>query len=206
MKPIKESRRARERKRKRAEILNAALALFSEKGFYNTAMQEIAEASEFAIGTLYKFFENKEELYKAIIAEEVGKCLDVLEKATHIDGDPVKKLIGYVETKSRLFMDNLPFIRLYIAESRGIGFNIKSGMDIELRERYYRNIDKVSAVFEEGIKQKQFKAIAAPYQLAAALDSTLDSFLLLWLDAPDRYRYPENSGDILEIFLRGLLV
>ncbi len=50
-----------------------ALKLFSEKGFHNVSMHEIAEKSEFAVGTLYKFFSNKEELYKALILEKAEK-------------------------------------------------------------------------------------------------------------------------------------
>ena len=54
------SRKERERLIRRQEILDAGLALFSEKGFHNVSMNEIAQKAEFAIGTLYKFFENKE--------------------------------------------------------------------------------------------------------------------------------------------------
>ena len=58
MKQIKLSRREREKLRHRKEMLDAALKLFSEKGFHNVSMHEIAQKAEFAIGTLYKFFKN----------------------------------------------------------------------------------------------------------------------------------------------------
>ena len=52
MNKTKLSRREREKIRHKEEILEAALMLFSEKGFQNVSMQEIAKASEFGIGTL----------------------------------------------------------------------------------------------------------------------------------------------------------
>ena len=51
-------RREREKMRQRKEMLDAALDLFSEKGYHNASMQEIAHKSEFAIGTLYKVLDD----------------------------------------------------------------------------------------------------------------------------------------------------
>jgi len=67
METCKLSRREREKLRQRQEVLDVALGLFSEKGYHNVSMHEIAKAAEFAIGTLYKFFRNKEDLYRALI-------------------------------------------------------------------------------------------------------------------------------------------
>jgi len=75
MKTCKPSRREREKLRQRQEILDVALNLFSKKGYHNISMHEIAKEAEFAIGTLYKFFRNKEDLYQAI-EEEIGPKRD----------------------------------------------------------------------------------------------------------------------------------
>jgi hypothetical protein len=45
--------------------------------------------------------------------------------------------------------------------------------------------------------------IASSFDLAVALDSTVDGFLLLWLDAPERHPFPENPDTILDIFFKG---
>ena len=74
-------RRERERIRQRNEMLAAALALFSEKGYHNVSMQEIAEKAEFAVGTLYKFFKNKEDLYKALISAQADRFHAALTEA-----------------------------------------------------------------------------------------------------------------------------
>jgi TetR/AcrR family transcriptional regulator len=41
--------------------------------------------------------------------------------------------------------------------------------------------------------------------LSVALDSTVDGFLLLWLDAPERDPYPEDPDVILNVFFKGLV-
>ena len=47
--------------------------------------------------------------------------------------------------------------------------------------------------------------IADPFHLAVALDSAIDAFLLLWLDAPERHDFPEEPDAILDIFIKGLV-
>jgi AcrR family transcriptional regulator len=198
-------RREREKLRQRQEMLAVALDLFSQKGYHNVSMHQIAEQAEFAIGTLYKFFQNKEDLYKALVLEQCDKFEDAIVRAIGDGDDEVEKLRNYVRTKCERFRGNLPFVRLYLAESRGASFNIKAGLDEEVRKRYYTFLERLASIFDSGIKNKRFKKIAGPYYLAVALDSVLDAFLLLWLDAPERHPYPEDPGTILDILFRGLL-
>lgn len=198
-------RRERERLRQRQEMLAAALALFSEKGYHNVSMQEIAKRAEFAIGTLYKFFQNKEDLYRALILEQSQKFHNALMQAIQEPEDEVEKLRNYIRTKGELFREHLPFIRLYLAESRGASFNIKAGLDDEVRKLYDTFLESLGQVFKSGIKKNQFKKVAEPFHLAVALDSVINSLLLLWLNAPERHSYPQNPDVILDIFLKGLI-
>ncbi len=205
MKKAKLTRREKEKLRQRQEILAAALDLFSEKGYHNVSMHEIAGKAEFAIGTLYKFFQNKEDLYKALVLEKCDAFEDALMQAIDASDDVVEKLRNYVRTKGERFRRNLPFVRLFLAESKGASFNIKAGLDEELRKRIYGFLERLASIFESGIKNNRFKPIASPYSLAVALDSVLDAFLLLWLDAPERHPYPEDPDTILDIFFKGLI-
>jgi TetR/AcrR family transcriptional regulator len=198
-------RREREKLRQRQEMLEAALDLFSQKGYHNVSMQEVAEKAEFAVGTLYKFFQNKEDLYKAMVLEQCDRFEAAFLAAMAEPKDEVEKLRNYILTKSDKFRSNLPFVRLFLAESRGVSFNLQAGLDEEMRQRYYGFLEKLAAIFASGIKNHRFKKIAEPYFLAAAFDSVIDASLLLWLDAPERHLYPEDPDTILNIFFQGLL-
>jgi AcrR family transcriptional regulator len=198
-------RREREKLRQRQEMLAAGLDLFSQKGYHNVSMHEIAEKAEFAIGTLYKFFQNKEDLYKALVLELCDEFEDSIMRAIEQPQDEVEKLRSYVRAKTEVFRRNLPFIRLYLAESRGASFNLKAGLDDEIRKRYYISLESIAAIFASGIKNQRFKKIADPYYLAVALSSVIDAFLLLWLDAPERHPYPEDPDIVLDILFKGLI-
>lgn len=185
-------------------MLAAALDLFAEKGYHNVSMHQIAEKSEFAIGTLYNVFQNKEDLYKALVLEECDSFEAALVEAIETPEDEIEKLRNYVRTKGDKCRNNLPFIRLFLAESKGASFNVRAGLDEALRKRYYAFLERLASVFESGIRNKRIRGIAPSYHLAVALDSVVDAFLLLWIEAPGRHPYPEDPDVILDIFFKGL--
>jgi TetR/AcrR family transcriptional regulator len=198
-------RRAREKLAQRQEMLAAALELFSEKGYHNVSMHEIAEKAEFAIGTLYKFFSNKEDLYKALILEQSYKFQEALTKAIEEPNDEIQKLRNYVQAKGEVFRANVSTIRLYFAETQGARFNVMAGFDAEMQQRRSDFMQIIASIFESGMKRKRFKKIAEPYQLAVSLDSITNAFLFLWLDEPERHPYPEDPDTILNVLFKGLL-
>jgi len=198
-------RREREKLKQRQEMLAAALELFSEKGFHNVSMHEIAQKSEFAIGTLYKFFKNKEDLYKALMLEQAEKFREALTKAIEESTDEIEKLRNYVKTKGQFFRENISMVRLYFAETRGASFNITAGLDREIRDRYVPFLETLASIFKNGIERKRFVKIADPYYLAISIESLTNGFLFLWLEAPERHPYPEDPDTILNILFKGLV-
>ncbi len=54
------------------ELLDAALALFVEKGFAATRSEEVATRAGVAKGTLYRYYPSKEELFKAVVRENLS--------------------------------------------------------------------------------------------------------------------------------------
>jgi len=199
------SRRDRQKMAQRDEMLAAALELFSEKGYHNVSMHEIAAKAEFAIGTLYKFFSNKEDLYKALILDQSDRFQQALSAAIETPGDEIEKLRRYVQAKGEVFRDNAATIRLYFAETRGASFNIMAGVDQDIRNRREGFLERIAAIFESGISAGRFHPIAEPYILAVALDSLCNAFLFLWLENPEKHLYPEDPDKILDIIFKGLI-
>ncbi len=202
---MKVSRRDREKARQRQEMLEAALSLFSEKGYHNVSMHEIAEKAEFAIGTLYKFFRNKEDLYKAMMLEKSEEFHGSVREAIDDHEDDAEKLRNYVRTIGELFRTHVPVIRLYFSETHGASFNILAGLDSELKERHEEFLQILTSVFADGIQKNRFKRIADPYHLAVSLDGIISAFLSRLLDAPERHPFPEDPDTILNILFKGLV-
>ena len=205
MEEAKLSRRERDKARQHQEMLAAALGLFSEKGYHNVSMNEIAQKSEFAIGTLYKFFKNKEDLYKTLLLELVERFQEALQEVLEAKEDEIEKLRNYVRVKAEVFRANISVIRLYFAEAQGTSFNLGVGFDSKIRTMQQAHLQALTAVFSAGMKRNRFKRIAEPYFLAVALDSITKAFLVLWLESPAHHPYPEDPDVILNIIFKGLV-
>jgi TetR/AcrR family transcriptional regulator len=197
-------RRERENLRQRGEILDAALKLFSEKGYHNVSMHEIAAEAEFGIGTLYKFFRNKEALYKALIMEMAQKWHRALMQAIEEEPNPLGAIKKYIAVRRELFFNHLPVMRLYFAETRGASFNMKAGLDQDLLRLYDAGIEKLASVFEKGIKDYVFRDFD-PYHMALALEGTLNAFLFRIMEDPARFHGDDNVAAAADIFFRGVL-
>jgi AcrR family transcriptional regulator len=63
---------------KRDAIMTAALELFVERGFFGTAVPEVAERAQVGAGTIYRYFESKEALVNAIYRAEKMKMVAAL--------------------------------------------------------------------------------------------------------------------------------
>jgi len=193
----KPSRKEREYLRHRQEILRTALELFSQRGFHNVSMHEIATASEFAVGTLYKFFSNKEELYRSLMIDTSEMFHSSLMAALATSGNELEKIKACVEAKIKVFLDNLDYVRLYLAETRGAGFNVKAGLDTDIKVSYEEFVKKLARVFEKGIKKGLFKKFDS-YLLAVALNGISNAFLFQHLECPDAH--PFDADLIINIF------
>jgi AcrR family transcriptional regulator len=111
------TRRERERQRHRREILEAALACFAERGFEQTTMTEVADRAEFAVGTLYKFFRNKQDLYQALVTETVRTFSSLIMKALRGSGNEVDCLERFIDQTTRLFFERREAARIYLSQT-----------------------------------------------------------------------------------------
>jgi AcrR family transcriptional regulator len=205
MESKKLSRREREKLRQRQEILVSALDLFSQKGYHSVSMHDIAHHAEFSIGTLYKFFRNKEDLYKTLLLDQCETFDEAITRAIEDPGDEIEKIRNYILIKSQMIHERLPFVSLFLAERWGVSFNLQRGRDDDLHKRHLAFLEKLAGIFESGIKNKRFRKIADPFRLAVALDSMIDTFLLFWSDAPGSYSWQENPDAILDILFGGIV-
>jgi len=199
------SRREREKLRQRQEMLTAALQLFSEKGYYNVTMHEIAEKAEFAIGTLYAFFKNKEDLYHSMVLEQADEFHTLLSQALDEPGTEFEKVCRFIQVKSEIFSRRKQMIRLYFAETRGDSYNFMADMDSEIRTRYQEGLKRLAAVFERGVEKGHFRPIADTFYLAFALDNLISSFLFLWIEDPQRHPLSKGIENMKAIFFEQIL-
>lgn len=80
------SRKERERLFRRQEIVNAAREVFALRGFTAATLDDIAERAEFGKGTLYSYFESKEELFDTVMSDILDEFVDIAVSSFSITG------------------------------------------------------------------------------------------------------------------------
>lgn len=199
------TRREKERLVHRQLILDIALKLFSELGYHRVSMHKIAQRAEFAIGTLYNFFPNKEELFRAIIKEFAERTNSAFITALEVEGNEVEKIRNYIRVIGEILMENEAILKLHIGRTHdGAGMDLTAGLNEEVQILYEKVLQKLADVIAAGIKAGHFKPLLAPYYLAVSLNSTIGAFLLLWLRAPQQHPFLENAVTIVDLFLSNI--
>ena len=109
---------AEKRKKERIETENA-LKLFSQKGFYNTTIPDIAKAMSMSVGNMYNYFSSKEELAKFAIKYSTNILAQELNEVNHMEITSKEKIYLFV----RKYLENVQkspeiieyFLRVYLS-------------------------------------------------------------------------------------------
>lgn len=198
------SRKEREFLSRRKEIFEAALKLFSTKGYYNTSMQEIAAESEFSTGTLYNFFKNKEELYFSIVGEKSEEIFAKVMKDVATATDPIARIEAMVEGVLKHFETEKTFFKLFIGIRTNFEWEVKDDLGEKLHETHMRFIGLIAEVIKEAIDAGEIGDFD-PATLAFILNSSINAIILQWFHSDEDYPLLEKKDIILELFFRGSL-
>ncbi|WP_171228043.1 TetR/AcrR family transcriptional regulator [Ruegeria sp. HKCCA4008] len=104
---------------KRAQIIEAAVAEFQEKGFAAASMDRISARAEVSKRTLYKYFESKENLFRSIVVELSSRFAEVLEIRYEKGRDIRSQLTELAWAEGRILMrpDVIAMARMVISET-----------------------------------------------------------------------------------------
>lgn len=201
----KPSRRQRERQRHRDEIIEAAMRLFSEKGFHNVSIQEIAAEAEFATGTIYNFFESKEALYREIMDEVADNVLAVVRPILEGEADEREKIAGFIRASTRVFRENSAAIRLFLRANQGPLLHIGTAHFSKTANEVHETLQAMlRQVYACGTRKGLFRPLD-PQVLALALDAALRVIVFSAAEGADEGMLERRVADIEGLFFQGIL-
>ncbi|SCY58166.1 TetR/AcrR family transcriptional regulator [Desulfoluna spongiiphila] len=186
---------------KRKQILNAAATIFSQKGFHQARMDEIALMANVAKGTLYYNFSSKSLLFAATVTEGMEGI--VRQIRTELVSDlPFPEHFQLLVTS---------IVRLYLQHSdlAHIIFNeISSGIDdavlVEIERVRSRFIEFIAEMIEKGQKKGYIKPIDLKLS-AVALAGIIDSVCSHLLQHPDEATEEQAVATLHDMLSTGLL-
>ena len=204
-----QSVRQRRKEARPQELLDAGLALFVEKGFAATRIEEVADRAGVSKGTLYLYYPSKEELLKAVIREQLSHQIEA-------GAEEVRRHTG---SHADLLRNMLPswWLRVFNSPAAGVFKLIVTEVrtfpdiaDYYVREVIVPGSQLVGGVLQRGIDAGEFR----PVGVEAAVHSLLLPMVMLCVNkhslgacvATDHLAHPEVFvHQHIDLVVEGLL-
>lgn len=188
---------------KRAQIIDAAVDVFAERGFHPARVSDIAKKAGVADGTIYLYFKNKEDLLLSIFEEKMDVLLGAMRSAMAETDDPVVQVRLFAMHHFRQVQENRSAAEVLQVELRLSNKFLK-----EYRpEKLWSYLDIFSSSVRRGQAAGVFRADINPFIAMWAFFGGLDEIAMQWVLARDPRRLPleEAANQVADIFIRGML-
>ena len=201
-------RKARDKLLRRTDILNAATRVFAEKGYHNATMLDIAKQAEYAVGTIYLYFKDKEALYLALTEEKIEELIRRIKERIENAHGALDKIKALIEGEFAYFEDNEDFFRIYFSEGGMDGWAIKDKPSPATVEKIMKFLDYISGIIKLAQAENVIRKELDPKRTAHLLGSMIKSVIIPWLkDKPSKKESLKGlSSFILDAFLNGTAV
>lgn len=114
MEPL--SRKERDKQLRRSDILKAAEHVFASKNYHNATIKDIALQAQYATGTVYLYFKDKQALYKALLDEKLNDLLLKIKTSIKNLQNPMDQLKTFISISMDHFKANADFFRIILLE------------------------------------------------------------------------------------------
>ncbi|MCH7733053.1 MAG: TetR/AcrR family transcriptional regulator [Candidatus Marinimicrobia bacterium] len=198
-------RKAREKKRKRNTILEAAEKLFAKEGYHTTTMDNVAEATDFSKGTIYLYFKNKDDLFFTILDERLDTHIRELKERLSKTIDLKETIVELVTEQLTFFEKHHYFFRLTIAEQ----CKIEKTPGSDLRQHFLKKQMTFLMMIEEALSSRMSAGKQYPFSarsLALCLMGSTHAHMMNWLMSRGQQDLQKSRDEIIQLILNRIEV
>lgn len=186
-------RKDREKEARRQDILRSAIKVFGENGFVKTSMELVAGEAALAVGTLYRYYKSKEELYVSIVFDAIALMHEGLEEIAESDQAPCRKLEEVWNYFYRFYEENpMYYHALLFLHDPGFAGAFSSEAHDSVERFSSKNFRLLADVIQQGIDAGAFLP-DKPQEVADFLWSLFVGLVNL---AETRKQFGGNASDL----------
>lgn len=198
-----------DKKEKKDQIIGAAIREFSKKGFAKTTISDIAAAAGIGKGTVYEYFDNKEEIInhsfrffvRALeldFEEILISDIPAIEKLKRI----LNSLSGFINSDSQEYLE-----LMFDFWSEGIKEKDSRGMLFQEMNKFYQAYREIFAdIIIEGMGQGSIRKNINPRSAASMIVGAVDGLMVQWILDKENFDFPDVVKTITDTMLNGILV
>ncbi len=190
------------RRGKRAQITEAAVEVFAEKGFHAARVSDIARRAGVADGTIYNYFKNKEDLLLSIFEEKMDILLAGVAEALEGVDDPCEQIRVFARHHFMQVQQNRSSAEVLQIELRLSNKFLKHYRP----EKLWAYLDVVARAVREGQRRGIFRAEIDPFIAMWGFFGGLDELGIQWVLAREERRFSlqHAAEQLAEITIQGM--
>lgn len=204
-----EERRKKEKENRKNSILKVARKLFFERGFKSVTVDLIAAKAEVSKGSIYLYFDSKEEIYTQIlISANIERHKDI-ENFTKQDRSASELLLSFALDYVNFFLDNNELFRIlmtFMLQSENM--NLTEEQNTQLIHTTNENVLAISEILQKGVASGEFVSGIDFNQMRNAIWGMLNGIISLYIYTgfPEKRaeRIRTTVKDNLSIFIKGI--
>ena len=186
---------------RKAQILEAAKETFTNRGFHNTRMSDIAKESGLSKGALYWYFESKDAIILSLLEKVFEPEIQDLNALLEDDRSAEERLLSYAERGADDIQAMLKWMPL-IHEFLVLAFR-RDSIKKFIRSFYKRNMDLLEDLIQQGMDSGEFQA-NSPQEAAIAMGSIIEGTIMLWMYDPEGIEIKIHILSNTQMLLNGL--
>jgi len=186
---------------KRERILRAAIDVFAQSGYFNAKVSEIARAAGVADGTIYLYFDGKEDLLVSIFREYTRNYLQSLERDLANVNRPEERMrITIRDHLQALGRDRSLAIVAQVELRHSLKF-----MTLLSHQEIADYLNILRKIVEHGQSEGVFRRNLHPQLVAKAVFGILDEMVTSWVLSEKDYALADQADPVADLVLNGLL-
>ena len=202
-------RRIKEKDSRKKQILKSARALFFKKGFNKVTVDEIARSSELGKGSIYLYFDSKEEIYAQILLNDIDNFNRQVSALLERESTASDLLTEFSDIYIDFFLSDSELFRILMAYMlQPAEMNLPEELNAQILNANARSIDVIGKILQMGIDSKEFSGDIILKQNQNAFWGLLNGIISLYIfsgtQSKRRGRINATTHLALEIFIKGL--
>ncbi len=186
---------------KRERILRAAVDVFAQNGYFNAKVAEIAKAAGVADGTIYLYFDGKEDLLVTIFREHARTYLQSLEREIATISRPEERIrIAIRHHLAALGRDRALAVVTQVELRHSLKF-----MSLLSQQEVADYLGTLRKIVEHGQNEGTFRRNLHPALVAKAVFGILDELVTSWILSEKDYALADQADQVADLILTGLL-
>lgn len=187
---------------KREQILDAAVTVFSTRGYRATLVDEIAQEAGVAKGTLYLYFQSKEQMYMEALRENIEKLHALTSARMEEASSTWDKIKALVAARLEFGKTHKDFLRIYLYEF-AVSYAAQGKVSQRIKALVQKESDQLRCIFEKGIRAGEVRA-APPEQLVAILQDIVRGIMAGRVIEMRPSESELNADQIVDLLRKGL--